>query len=90
MKSLFRLLVISLLVLQTSLAQDTISGVVSDSEGIPLPGATVVIQATSTGVTTDFSLLRDMKEYAYGFSSLIDLVRFQELIISGLNSSLFL
>ena len=54
MKSLFRLLVISLLVLQTSLAQDTISGVVSDNDGLPLPGATVLIQGTTTGVTTDF------------------------------------
>ena len=41
----------------------------------------------STGVTTDFSLLRDLKEYAYGFSSLHDLVRIQELIISINNSS---
>ena len=54
MKSLFRLLVISLLVLQTSLAQETISGVVSDNDGLPLPGATVLIQGTTTGVTTDF------------------------------------
>ena len=41
----------------------------------------------STGVTTDFSLVRDLKEYAYGFSSLNDLVRIQELIISINNSS---
>ena len=41
----------------------------------------------STGVTTDFSLLGDLKEYAYGFSSLNDLVRIQELIISINNSS---
>ncbi len=41
----------------------------------------------STGVTTDFSLFRDLKEYAYGFSSLNDLVRIQELIISINNSS---
>ena len=54
MKSLFRLLVISMLVLQTSLAQETISGVVSDNDGLPLPGATVLIQGTTTGVTTDF------------------------------------
>ena len=40
----------------------------------------------STGVTTDFSLLRDLKEYVYGFSSLNDLVRIQELI-SSINSS---
>jgi TonB-linked SusC/RagA family outer membrane protein len=31
-----------------------ISGTVSDSEGLPLPGATVVVQGTSIGVTSDF------------------------------------
>ena len=35
-------------------AQDTVSGVVSDADGMPLPGATVVVQGTSIGVTTDF------------------------------------
>ena len=35
-------------------AQDTVSGTVSDSEGLPLPGATVVVQGTSIGVTSDF------------------------------------
>ena len=54
MKTLFRLLMVFLLTAQVALAQRTISGVVSDSDGIPLPGATVVIQGTSTGVTTDF------------------------------------
>jgi len=54
MKTLFRLLLVFLLTAQVALAQRTISGVVSDSDGIPLPGATVLIQGTSTGVTTDF------------------------------------
>ena len=47
----------SLLLLMTGLigfAQDTVSGVVSDADGMPLPGATVVVQGTSIGVTTDF------------------------------------
>ena len=44
MKTLFRLLMVFLLTAQVALAQRTISGVVSDSDGIPLPGATVVIQ----------------------------------------------
>ena len=35
-------------------AQCTVSGVVSDTEGMPLPGATVVVQGTSVGVTSDF------------------------------------
>ena len=31
-----------------------ISGTVSDENGVPLPGATVVVQGTSIGVSTDF------------------------------------
>ena len=54
MKTLFRLFMVFLLTTQVALAQRTISGVVSDNDGIPLPGATIVIQGTSTGVTTDF------------------------------------
>ncbi len=42
-------------VVQFTFAQEkTISGTVSDNNGLPLPGATVVIQGTSTGVSTDF------------------------------------
>ena len=34
-------------------SQKTINGTVSDDQG-PLPGATIIIQGSSTGVTTDF------------------------------------
>ena len=54
MKSLFRLLVVFLLTAQLSFAQKTVTGVVSDPDGLPLPGATVIVQGTTTGVTTDF------------------------------------
>lgn len=37
------------------IAQNNISGIVTDSEtNSPLPGATIIIKGTSTGVTTDF------------------------------------
>ena len=55
MKKLVKLF--SLLFLITGLvgfAQGTVSGTVSDSEGLPLPGATVVVQGTAIGVTSDF------------------------------------
>jgi len=43
------------LVVQISFAQNkNVSGTVSDDNGLPLPGATVVIEGTSTGVSTDF------------------------------------
>ena len=54
MKSLFRLLVVFLLTAQVAIAQKTVSGVVSDPDGLPLPGATVLISGTTSGVTTDF------------------------------------
>ena len=34
--------------------EKTISGIVSDGDGIPLPGATVIVQGTTNGVSTDF------------------------------------
>ncbi len=42
-------------VVQFTFAQEkTVSGTVSDNNGLPLPGATVVIKGTSTGASTDF------------------------------------
>ena len=41
--------------MQTTFAQQkTVSGTVSDENGLPLIGATVVISGTSSGTTTDF------------------------------------
>ena len=54
MKSLSKLLVFSLLSLQFAIAQKTITGTVTDDQGMPLPGATVLEQGTSNGVSTDF------------------------------------
>ncbi|MDX1543589.1 MAG: SusC/RagA family TonB-linked outer membrane protein [Christiangramia sp.] len=42
-------------VVQISFAQQqTITGTVTDEDGLPLPGVNIVIQGTSTGVQTDF------------------------------------
>ena len=38
----------------TAMAQKTVTGVVSDDTGVPLPGASVVEQGTTNGVSTDF------------------------------------
>ena len=43
-----------MLVFQVSIAQDSVTGTVTDSDGVPLPGASVVVQGTSSGVNTDF------------------------------------
>lgn len=43
------------LVVQFTFAQEkTVSGTVSDSNGLPLPGTTVLVKGTSTGASTDF------------------------------------
>ena len=54
MKKTIKLLLFSLLCLQVAFAQKTITGTVNDEDGMPLPGATVLIQGTTTGVSTDF------------------------------------
>lgn len=42
-------------VVQLTFAQErTISGVVSDPSGLPLPGATVIVKGTNAGTSTDF------------------------------------
>ena len=53
MKHLFTLL--SLLLCTTlAFAQGTVSGSISDDEGAPLPGATIIEVGTNNGVSTDF------------------------------------
>ena len=57
MKSKFiQILTLSLMmVFQVALAQQTVTGSVSDEDGNLLPGATVVIKGTSSAATTDFN-----------------------------------
>ena len=43
----------------------------------------------STGVTTDYSMVRGLKDYALGFSNINDLLRLRELITSINNTSSF-
>ena len=63
MKSLFKLMMVSLLTLQVAVAQKTVTGVVSDDQGMPLPGATVwnkeppmEFQQTSMGTSASMLL----------------------------------
>ena len=58
MNAKFRLLItlaITLFLVEFSFSQEkTISGIVSDESGLPLPGASVLIKDTTTGTSTDF------------------------------------
>ena len=54
-KSTLILTLFMALIVQLSFAQqNTISGTVSDENGLPLLGATIVISGTTSGTTTDF------------------------------------
>ncbi|MGA1545557.1 MAG: SusC/RagA family TonB-linked outer membrane protein [Flavobacteriaceae bacterium] len=53
MKHLYYLMAL-LLFAQVAIAQRTITGNVTDDQGVPLPGATVLQVGTSNGTTTDF------------------------------------
>ena len=54
MKKLLLLTSAMMLVAFSALAQKTVTGVVTDDSGLPLPGASVVEQGTTNGVSTDF------------------------------------
>ena len=49
-----RIFFVFLLTASFAFGQKTVTGVVSDPDGLPLPGATVVVDGTTIGVTTDF------------------------------------
>ena len=55
MKQIKLFITLSLLIVSyLGFAQVTITGNVSDDNSLALPGATVVVEGTNTGVTTDF------------------------------------
>ena len=43
-----------MMVFQVALAQQTVTGTVTDADGLPIPGATVSVKGTSTATTADF------------------------------------
>ena len=47
-------LFLTLLCVNISFSQRTVSGSVTDGSGVPLPGVNVVIKGTETGTSTDF------------------------------------
>ncbi|MGY0392581.1 YfbK domain-containing protein [Bizionia sp. KMM 8389] len=55
MKNLFLLIAFSCLTIQAQAQKQTVSGTISDENGIPLPGVNVIIKGTSEGVQTNFN-----------------------------------
>lgn len=54
MKSTIGIMIVLLLGWSTVFSQQTVSGTVTGSSGVPLPGATIVEKGTSNGVQSDF------------------------------------
>lgn len=54
MKKRFFVLILCLLGLLQLSAQKVVSGTIADDQGVPLPGASVVVKGTTTGVQSDF------------------------------------
>jgi TonB-linked SusC/RagA family outer membrane protein len=54
MRNYINFLLVCLLAVQVAVAQQTVSGSVTDESGTPLPGATVIVKGTSNGAATDF------------------------------------
>ena len=57
MKKLLLSIVVLFMGISVAFAQKTLSGNVVDDQGIPLPGATVLEQGTTNGVSTDFDYI---------------------------------
>ncbi len=53
-KKLFYLMLVFLFSSALTFAQKTVTGTVNDNNGVPLPGATVIIENTTQGKSTDF------------------------------------
>lgn len=54
MRNYINFLLVCLLTVQVAVAQQTVSGSVTDESGIPLPGATVIEKGTRNGTASDF------------------------------------
>jgi TonB-dependent starch-binding outer membrane protein SusC len=78
MKKLISILTLSVSLVSIAFAQEEIKGIVKDDEGVPAPGATVVIKGTSNYTVTDlngeFNLVSSNE---YPFSILFNLVGYQ-------------
>ncbi|MFH6602837.1 SusC/RagA family TonB-linked outer membrane protein [Maribacter algicola] len=77
------------ILLSATYAQSTITGTVTDETGTPLPGVSVVVQGTTTGVSTDFDGLYSISVDDPGSTLVFSYIGYltQELPIGG-NSTL--
>ena len=77
MKTGLNLIIALFMVVQLHAQQKTVSGVITDQDGIPLPSATVLQMGTANGTTSDFDgnysisvNVKDVLEFSYlGYKS---------------------
>lgn len=97
MKMKFKLAVIALIMVCTQSAfsqTKTVSGIVTDDSGIPLPGVNIIIKGTSTGNTSDFDGQYTINNLKLNSTLVFTYVGFanQEILFKGqsiLNVTLF-
>ncbi|PNQ72915.1 VWA domain-containing protein [Hanstruepera neustonica] len=61
MKNLLQIILVMLLTLQTNAQEKTISGKISDENGLPLPGVNIIVKGTTIGTQTDFDGIYEIK-----------------------------
>ena len=54
MKTILHILVVAFFAINLQAQEKTISGIITESSGIPLPGVNVIVKNTSNGTQTDF------------------------------------
>ena len=94
MKKILPLILLTLLSISTY-GQATLSGNVTDTSGAPLPGATLVIQDTQMGTTTDFDGHYEIKDLIDGsYQIRVSFIGFETLVetvtVSGMTTFNFM
>lgn len=84
-KSIFYNLIAALLCIQGVVAQDTVTGTVSDNFGVPLAGASIVEKGTTNGTQSDFDGNFTLELADENASLLISYLGFktQEIVVNG-------
>ncbi len=63
MKTILHILVVALFAINLQAQEKTISGIITESSGIPLPGVNVIVKNTSNGAQSDFDGLYSLQAF---------------------------
>lgn len=83
MKTMYKKFLLLLLMLPFSvLAQNTLTGTVSDTSGLPIPGANVIIEGTNKGTTTDIDGNYTLLEVNTGDNIVFSFIGFANQVVA--------